>query len=125
MRIVLAISALLFAAAPGAATQNRDTGPVATPAGDPVNCVRLSQILRTKVRDGGTIDFVMRNGKVYRNSLDGGSCPSLSSEKRFLYKTSSGDLCSYDTITVLRDAGPTRGATCGLGSFQPVTLAAH
>jgi len=91
-------------------------------AGKPVNCVRLNQILRTKVRDGATIDFVMRSGQVYRNSLDGGSCPGLSSERRFLYKTSSGDLCSYDTITVLRDTGPSRGARCGLGSFQPVTL---
>jgi hypothetical protein len=85
--------------------------------------VRLNQIRTTKIRDGGTIDFVMRNGRVYRNSLDGGSCPSLSSEKRFLYKTSSGDLCSTDTITVLRDPGLSRGATCGLGEFQPVKLA--
>jgi hypothetical protein len=121
--MLLAVSALLFAAAPGGAGQHHAEDPIATPAGDPVNCVRLNQILRATVRDGTTIDFVMRNGRVYRNRLDGGICPSLSSEKRFLYKTSSGDLCSYDTITVLRDAGPTRGATCGLGSFQPVTLA--
>lgn len=125
MRILLAVSALVFAAAPGTAGQHHAGVPAATPVGDPVNCVRLNQILRTAVRDGGTIDFIMRNGRVYRNQLDGGACPSLSSEKRFLYKTSSGDLCSYDTITVLRDPGLTRGATCGLGPFQPVKLAAR
>ncbi len=123
MRNSLAVSALLFVAAPGAASQHHDAGPAATPIGEPANCVRLNEILRTKVRDGSTIDFVMRNGRVYRNTLDRGTCPSLASEKRFTYKTSSGDLCSYDTITVLRDPGLSRGATCGLGQFQPVKLA--
>lgn len=77
------------------------------------------------MRDGGTIDFIMRGGKVYRNRLDGGSCPQLSSEKRFSYKVSGGQLCSIDQITVLVDPGLGRGVSCGLGAFQPVKPGTH
>jgi hypothetical protein len=87
--------------------------------------VTLTQIRETKVRDGQTIDFVMRGGTVYRNRLDGGTCPQLGFEKRFGYKVSGNQLCSVDRITVLTQPGVTPGASCGLGSFQPVTLAAH
>jgi hypothetical protein len=123
MRVLLALSALVFAAAPSAAGPPRDKQPIATPSGKPIECVRLNQIRNTIVRDDATIDFVMRGGKVYRNRLDGGSCPELGFEERFLYKTSFGELCSLDTITVLRSPGLSQGATCGLGKFQPVTLA--
>jgi len=115
----LLIPALLLAAAPAAA-QRRD--PVAaTPAGKPVNCVQITQIRRTEVRDDRTIDFFMRaKGLVYRNTLPN-SCPELGFEQRFAYSTSIDRLCSVDIITVIR-TGP-RGASCGLGEFQPVTLA--
>ena len=122
MRILLAASALLFAAAPSSAGQKTSQVPPATPDGAPVDCVTLSQIRDTQVRDGQTIDFTMRGGKVYRNTLDGGACPQLGFEKRFLYKTSGNQLCSIDTISVLVEPGLSRGATCGLGKFQPVTL---
>jgi hypothetical protein len=125
MRILLAASALLLAAAPSSAGQHHNQVPEATPAGDPVSCVTLRQVQSTEVRDGKTIDFVMRGGKVYRNTLDGGSCPQLGSQKRFSYKVSGGQLCSVDIITVLNEPGLSQGASCGLGEFQPVTLAAH
>lgn len=127
MRMLLAASALLLAAAPGAAgPQSRDLVPAAEAVGAPIDCVTLTQVQSARVRDGATIDFLMRGGKVYRNQLDGGSCPQLSSEKRFLYKVSGGRLCSFDHITVLTDPGLRQGASCGLGEFQPVQLtAAH
>ncbi|AJP70812.1 hypothetical protein [Sphingomonas hengshuiensis] len=123
MRLLLAASALLLAAAPGTAGQRRDTVPEATPAGKPVSCLRLTDVRESIVRDGQTIDFVTRGGKVYRNTLDGGKCPGLDFERRFLHKTSTGDLCSVDIITVLNAPGIQPGASCGLGPFQPVTLA--
>ena len=123
MRLLIAASSLLFLAAPGTASQHKDKVPAATPAGKPVDCLRLTDIRDTKVRDDRTIDFVTTGRKVYRNTLDG-SCPQLGFEQRFAHKTSSNDLCSLDTITVLISPGLTRGATCGLGKFQPVTLAA-
>lgn len=96
--------------------------PAATPTGPVENCVITRNIRSTKVRNDSVIDFEMTGGKVYRNALPQ-SCPGLGFEERFAYKTSIGQLCSVDTITVLRSgiAGP----TCGLGSFQPVEIAGN
>ena len=72
------------------------------------------------MRDDRTIDFYMLGHKVYRNVLPQ-SCPELGFEERFAYKTSISELCSTDIITVFHDSPPLRGASCGLGHFQPVT----
>ncbi|MDX3882996.1 MAG: hypothetical protein QHC65_01145 [Sphingomonas sp.] len=93
-----------------------------TPKADakPLDCVNLRQIRETRVRDDSTIDFYMNGDKIYRNTLPN-SCPQLGFEERFAYKTSLSQLCSTDIITVLTSAGPggvSRGASCGLGSFQ-------
>jgi hypothetical protein len=66
---------------------------------------------------------MLGRNKVYRNTLPY-SCPQLGFEERFLYKTSLSQLCSTDIITVLTSGGPdlSRGASCGLGQFQPVEL---
>ena len=77
-------------------------------------------IRETRVRNDRTIDFYANGGKVYRNVLPY-SCPSLGFEERFSYKTSLSQLCSTDIITVLTSPGIKRGASCGLGKFQPVT----
>ncbi|HEX8300833.1 hypothetical protein [Sphingomonas sp.] len=122
MRLILAASAFVLAAAPGlAGPEGRET-PIATPSGEPVSCVTIGSIKETRVRDGATIDFIMRSGKVFRNALDGGSCPQLASQRRFLYKASGSQLCWVDRISVLVDPGLSRGASCGLGQFQPITL---
>ena len=115
-----AAAAALFVALPGAG--QRDAVPAATTAGEPVDCVPLRNIRETRVRDDRTIDFVMRNGKVYRNDL-GIACPRLGFERRFLFKTTIGSVCAVDTITVLETSNLSPGPTCGLGKFQPVTLA--
>ena len=124
MRIALIVTALALAATPGAA-RDRNRVPVATPAGPAVSCVPLRQIRSTAVRSDRVIDFVMygRN-KVYRNTLPQ-ACPRLGFEERFSYATSISSLCSNDIIRVLESAGPrlTTGAACGLGKFEPVTLA--
>ena len=94
--------------------------PPATPAGKAEDCIPLQSIRETRVRDDKTIDFYMRGGKVYRNVLPG-TCPQLGFEERFAYQTSLSRLCSTDIITVLLMPNTTRGASCGLGKFQPVT----
>jgi hypothetical protein len=94
--------------------------PPATPAGKAESCIPLQSIRETRVRDDRTIDFYMRGGKVYRNVLPG-KCPQLGFEERFAYQTSLNQLCSTDIITVLTMPNATRGASCGLGQFQPVT----
>ncbi len=119
MRPLLFAIAAIAAAAPVAAS-NKGI-PAATPAGDPVNCVQLNQVRETHVRSDQVIDFEMTGKRMYRNTLPN-SCPSLGFEERFAYSATNGQLCSVDTITVLQSSGM-RGATCGLGKFQPVTLA--
>jgi len=94
----------------------------AQPAGPPVDCVDIIRIRNTRVLDDRTIDFEMTDGKVLRNTLPH-QCPSLGFEESFSYSTSLSRLCSVDTITVLQQAGGIhRGASCGLGQFQPVTF---
>ena len=119
MRRLIATIALLSASAAVA----REKIPLATADGDAVSCIPLIQIRETRVRDDRTIDFMMNGRKVYRNTLPS-SCPSLGAEERFSYETSLSQLCSTDIITVLYQTPYlTRGASCGLGQFQPVTLA--
>ncbi|GGO99562.1 DUF6491 family protein [Stakelama pacifica] len=96
--------------------------PAATPVGKPVSCIQTSRIRDTDVRNDSVIDFEMNGGKVYRNRLPY-ACGQLGFEKRFLYQTQIGQLCSVDTITVLYASPPGRGATCQLGEFQEVKLA--
>lgn len=90
------------------------------PAGKPVNCIQSSSIRETRVRDDKTIDFYMLGGQVYRNTLPQ-SCPELGFEERFGYTTSINQLCSVDIIHVIHSTPPMRGASCGLGAFQPIT----
>lgn len=91
----------------------------ARPVGKPENCLWLPRIRETRVRDDRTIDFYTRDGQVYRNTLPY-SCPSLGFEQAFSHETSLTQLCSTDIITVIHQGAVMRGASCGLGSFQPV-----
>jgi len=90
------------------------------PSGPPVSCVSIHNIRETRVRDDSTIDFYMNGGQVYRNKLPS-SCPELGFEERFGYETSIDQLCNVDIIHVLHSSPPMRGASCGLGQFQPIT----
>lgn len=91
-----------------------------SPAGEPVNCVTLSQLRQTRVIDDQTIDFILHDGTILRNTLPN-RCPSLGFERAFSYSTSINRLCNVDIITVIaQGGGPRRGASCGLGMFVPV-----
>ena len=88
--------------------------------GPAINCVQLQNIRETRVRDNQTIDFIMRGGQIFRNTLPN-SCPQLGFERAFSYQTSISQLCNVDIITVIvQGAGPRRGASCGLGKFTPI-----
>lgn len=90
----------------------------ARPAGEPVDCIGLSRIDYTRVRDDRTIDFYMRGREVYRNRLPA-ECPGLAFDESFTYRTSTGRLCSVDLIAVNRSGG-SAGPTCALGPFQRI-----
>ncbi|WP_404366237.1 hypothetical protein AB5I39_10475 [Sphingomonas sp. MMS24-J45] len=122
MRMLLAALAFTAFAAPGMA-RDRQAIPPAAEVGKPESCIQLRQIRETRVHGDRTIDFIMQGRKVYRNTLPN-ACPGLGFEERFTYETSLSQLCSVDIITVLYSTPALqRGASCGLGAFQPVTLA--
>jgi hypothetical protein len=90
------------------------------PIGPAQMCLQLQNIRNTRVLDDQTIDFIMRNGDVFRNRLPN-SCPQLGFQQSFTYATSITQLCSVDIITVLIQGQPgLRGASCGLGPFTPI-----
>lgn len=121
MRVIPLALAALIAATPGIAGPQRDRVPAATPSGNPVDCLQLNRITNQVVRSDKVIDFFVGR-QVFRNELPN-ACPQLGFESRFMHRTSLNQLCSTDTITVLVGPNLTQGATCGLGRFQPVTLA--
>ena len=90
------------------------------PTGEVKRCVSLNRIQSTKVLDDRTIFFKMRGKKHYVNRMSR-KCPSLKREERFMYKTSIGQLCSVDIITVLDSFGRS-WASCGLGKFEEIKL---
>jgi hypothetical protein len=121
LSLVTAGAAALAACTPAPETATpRNSVPAAEIAGEPENCVQTTSISNTVVHDNQTIDFVMRGGKVYRNTLPV-ACSPLGFEKRFSYRTVNSQLCSTDTITVMQSGG-VGGPTCGLGKFVPVNL---
>jgi hypothetical protein len=108
----------------GSASARDRSVPVATPLGNAQSCIHINTIRESRVRSDKIIDFRASGNKWYRNELPH-SCPSLGFEERFMYKTSLNQLCSVDIITVLHTSGGglDRGSSCGLGKFQPVSIA--
>jgi hypothetical protein len=122
---VIAAGASLTTTGPAFAAKEKKADNLIATSDKPLDCVQLTRIRNTNVRDDRTIDFIMINGDVYRNSL-ANSCPQLGFERRFSYQTSLSQLCSVDIITVLTAGGPNnlmRGASCGLGKFQKMEKA--
>jgi hypothetical protein len=128
-KLILGIATLTIATAAGAfGPSERRAKELAAwqPVGEAIDCVDISRIDSTKVLANNVIDFKMRGGKVYRNTLPY-NCSGLVMEERFSYKTSTSRLCSVDIIRVLHSYGGQleEGAGCGLGKFQPVEKAAE
>lgn len=118
MRTIVVATGLLLVA--GAAQAQRTKVPPATVIGPDVMCVQMPTIRQTLVRDDKTIDFVMRDGRWFRNTLPN-RCPQLGFERAFSYQTSITQLCNVDIITVIvQGAGSRQGASCGLGKFTPI-----
>jgi hypothetical protein len=97
--------------------------PAAKIVGDAEDCVQITQLGDSRIRDDWTIDFIRSGNRVWRNTLPQ-RCPGLKSDDAFTYKTSLSQLCSTDIIYVLQRTGGSlqRGAGCGLGKFVPVEL---
>ncbi|PZU13395.1 MAG: hypothetical protein DI606_05970 [Sphingobium sp.] len=121
MIVAVGVASVLAATPSVAKDRSKDKPDPYVASGQPVDCIPISQIRSTNVRDDRTIDFQMNGRRIYRNMLPN-SCPSLGFEKRFSYATSLSQLCSVDIIRVLWNQGGAlqSGASCGLGKFQPM-----
>jgi len=99
---------------------NTDRVPAARTLGPAERCLRGAQIQNTDVHSSQVIDFRLRDGGTWRNTLSA-PCPGLAVERRFAYDTSTGQICRNDSIQVLRTGGgAVPGARCALGDFVPV-----
>ena len=103
MLISLVLVAALAAPDTSAAVTTRD-------------CVTTHTLRSTAVLDDQTILFQLRDGSVWKNTLDY-SCPSLGFNEAFSYVSHGAQLCDLDTIKVFEPYGSS-GATCGLGKFE-------
>jgi len=114
---IAALAALIIAGMPATAEETSEAAD-----SEALNCVRLSNIDRTYILDRQNILFYMRGDRIYLNTLPN-KCPGLRRNETFSYRTSLNQLCNVDIITVLRNFGGSfsRGASCGLGKFRPVT----
>lgn len=121
MRKSIAIASAVLAIG---CTANMDTRTAAltqaTNIGGPQDCIRLSEISHTRIRNDSTIDFVTHGNEAYRNVLPH-SCSGLAVADRFSYSPATSSLCSVETVTVITTDG-SRGPTCGLGKFQKIQL---
>ena len=92
--------------------------------GESERCITIHQIDRTRVIDQRTVVFYLNGGEIYANRLPH-RCPGLRAGDGFMYKNSTGRLCSIDTIRVLDNLGGDLrpGMACGLGEFHPVSAA--
>ena len=85
-------------------------------------CIDTRRISDTQIIDQQNILFRMRDHTIYHNELPH-RCPGLRRGKAFSYRTTISRLCSNDSITLLDTfgMGMTRGPSCGLGKFRPVS----
>lgn len=88
---------------------------------EPQRCISAPRIDRAEVIDDRTIVFHMRGRAMYLNVLPN-RCPGLRVNDTIAYRPRTHQLCSVDTITIVMHAGgPSRGPTCGLGTFTAIT----
>jgi hypothetical protein len=86
-------------------------------------CIYRTGIDHTRVLDDRNILFFMHNRTKYRNTLLG-TCPGLRAENHFIYgQDMANSLCKGNVINVLayEFGSATRGASCWLGMFQPLS----
>jgi hypothetical protein len=85
-----------------------------------VRCIYVDRIGETRIVDGRSILFFMRNRTVLQNVLPN-ACPSLRPTDGIRYEVTLGQLCAGEFLTQLVDAvGSRPGALCKIGMFVPI-----
>jgi hypothetical protein len=118
LALVAATLTLSLAAAQGGTDVGTDNGMDLTQSAGTI-CLNPQQVYYTHVVDANTVEFHMKDGNIWKNSLKT-ACPGLLMHG-FTYLTHYDEICANQVpIQVLKT-----GATCTLGSFTrtspPVT----
>ena len=115
----LAAAMCLMMLTPSASILAQDDGDV-DEGGE--RCIDTRRISNTRIVDKQNILFYMRGGEIYHNELPR-SCFGLRPGKTISYRTSLSRLCSNEFITLLDSfgMGMSRGPSCAIGKFRPVT----
>jgi hypothetical protein len=89
-----------------------------------VSCLALMRIRSSEILDRSHMVFTMNDGSMYLNTLPY-PCPGLRRGTPYMHRTSLGEICDLDIITVLNQVGGgfMPGASCGLGKFEAVQQA--
>lgn len=90
-------------------------------AGKPVACVRLNRIGSTRIVDETAVIYKQSSRLWYVNQPDGGRCALLKPRRTLITRTSSGQLCGNDLVTIAEPGSPITYGACGLGQFVPYT----
>jgi hypothetical protein len=108
------------ASAPAADASGLEAALAGRTAEAPVSCVNLQQLSGNKGFADGSILFQGQTSAstVYVNRPPGG-CPSLSSFRALRTRTTTGQLCSGDIVTVFDPTSGIDYGSCGLGEFTP------
>jgi hypothetical protein len=85
-------------------------------------CISSRTLRQTVIIDDRTILFYASGNKAYINTLPR-ACRGLKREGRFSYRTSVGQICDIDSISVLNSfaGGLQEGINCRLGKFIPIS----
>ncbi len=99
------VATLLLAIGANAVAEARETS---------LTCLKVRQVTGTKAVDSRTIDFLMRDGSVYRNSLrtpfNGATFAG------FIHRSWSNEFCDHEIITIMDSR-----EQCVLGNFKKLS----
>lgn len=87
-------------------------------AGEPVDCIRLSDIRSSRIIDGTAIVFETTGNRLYVNTPPNGAS-SLDSSYVMIFDTHTPQLCSIDTVRLRDMTAKMDAGFVGLGKFVP------
>jgi hypothetical protein len=89
-------------------------------AGPPQSCVSQRQLGGNRSAGEGAIIFEGQTGSsvIYVNRPPGG-CPELTFNRALVTRTTTGQLCRGDIVTVADLTSGIQSGSCGLGDFTP------
>ena len=88
-------------------------------AGEPVSCLQVARIRSSQIVDATAIIYKESSRRWYVNQPDEGRCAMLNPNRIIITRTSTGQFCVNDIITIAEAGSPITYGACGLGKFVP------